>query len=61
MFPSRSHPCCDMSGIIKDAVVEYFHIDATMLDLRICNRKIELHEGGTATSIALFSLVHFLS
>ena len=49
-----------MSGIVKDTVVERFYNDASMLDLRICNRQTELHEGSAAISI-LFSLVYFLS
>ena len=50
-----------MSGTVKDAVVERFHNDATMLDLRICNHKTEMHGGTAAMSISLLSLVYFLS
>ena len=50
-----------MSGIVKDAMVERFYDDATMLDLRICNRETELYGESAAISITLFSLVYFLS
>lgn len=61
ILPSRSQLCCNMSRIVKDAAVELFHNDSTMLDLRICNRKTELHGGSEAISITLFCLVYFLS
>ena len=60
IFPLKSQPCCDMPSIVKDAVVERFHSDVPMLNLRICNHKTELHGGSAIISITLFSLVYFL-
>ena len=49
ILPSRSHPCCDMSGIVKDTVVERFYNDASMLDLRIivkqnCTKEMQRYQ-----------------
>ena len=50
-----------MLVIVKDEVVVRFRNDGTMLNLRIFNRKAELHGGSTAISITLFFMVYFLS
>ena len=49
ILPSRSHPCCDMSGIVKDTVVERFYNDTSMLDLRIivkqnCTKEMQRYQ-----------------